>query len=68
MNDASMMKFGEASRGVDIDADDDDDDNLTMMIVNGKLVKTSMGCVGVSKETIANIEINWYTVSLRIKY
>jgi len=31
-------------------------------VMNGKLVKTSMGCVGVSKETVVNIEINWYTV------
>jgi len=30
--------------------------------MNGKLVKTSMGCVGVSMETVVNIEINWYTV------
>jgi len=36
--------------------------------MNGKLVKTSMGCVGVSKETVVNVEINWFTVPLRRKY
>jgi len=41
--------------------------NICFMM-NGKLVKTSLGCVGVSKETVVNIEINWYTVWLRIKY
>jgi len=34
----------------------------------GKLVKTSMGCVGVSKETVVNVEISWYTVWLRRIY
>jgi len=29
--------------------------------MNGKLVKTSMGCIGVSKETVVNIEKNWYS-------
>jgi len=33
-------------------------------MINGKLVKTSMGYVGVSKETVVNVEINWYTVWL----
>jgi len=32
--------------------------------MDGKLVKTSVGCVGVSKETVVNLEINWYTVWL----
>jgi len=41
---------------------------VIVLIVNGKLVKTSMGCIGVSKETVVNIEINWYTMWLRIKY
>jgi len=29
-------------------------DKLSM---NGKLVQTSMGCVGVSKETVVNLEL-----------
>jgi len=30
--------------------------------MNGKLVQTSMGCVGVSKETVVNLEISWVGV------
>jgi len=36
--------------------------------MNGKLVETSMDCVGVSKETVVNLEVSWYTVWLRIRY
>jgi len=35
---------------------------INVPTMNGKLVKTSMGCIGVSKETVVNIEINWYTM------
>jgi len=41
---------------------------IRQLICCGKLVKTSMGCVSVSKETVVNVEINWYTVWLRRKY
>jgi len=35
-------------------------------MMNGKLVKTSMGSVGVYKETVVNLKVAWYTVWLRI--
>jgi len=38
------------------------------MHVNGKLVQTSTGCVVVSKETVVNLEISWYTVWWRMRY
>jgi len=31
-------------------------------MMNGKLVQTSMGCIGVSKETVVNLDVSWYTV------
>jgi len=36
--------------------------------MNGKLVKTSVDCVGVSKKTVVIIKINLSTVWLRIRY
>jgi len=36
--------------------------------MKGKLVQTSMGCVGVSKETVVNLEISWYTMLWRMRY
>jgi len=31
---------------------------MIVMMKNGKLVETSMGCVGVSKETVVNLEVS----------
>jgi len=44
------------------------DQKTVILLMNGKLVETSMGCLGVSKETVANIEVSWYTVWWKISY